>query len=99
MPTKIVHADELLPDGSEPEPLPPTPPPSLPTKPWWESRTVWVGVITTVVAVLSLVTETFELSENAASALLFLVAVLNIVLRAVTTTALSTGRPSLPSAE
>jgi hypothetical protein len=60
-------------------------------KPWYTSKTLWLNVITLLVAILSLVPQSFELEEPILKVVLFLNAVLNIVMRFVS------GQPIIPA--
>ena len=62
----------------------------MPTqKKWWESKTILFNAVTMIVAVLSMVPTSFDLSTGDLKALLFVVAVLNVCLRAITGQAIS----------
>ena len=58
------------------------------TKKWYTSRTVWLGLITTAVSALSLVTQNELIAQNPAlvGVIGTLVGFLNVVLRLGTTT-------------
>ena len=51
------------------------------SKPWYLSKTVWVNIITTLIAVLTLLTEGTLLPAGALPWVLSVVGVLNVVLR------------------
>jgi hypothetical protein len=51
------------------------------TKQWFLSKTLWLNIVTFLVTVLSLVPQSFDMSESALKGLLFVVSILNVVLR------------------
>ena len=64
-------------------------------KAWWGSKTIWFNILTLVVAVLMAVSESPILAEypQATEVLLMVVGVINLILRSVTSRALTT-RPA-----
>lgn len=53
-------------------------------KPWWESKTMWVNILTVLIAALILVADTPILSPDAKTYLLLASGVANLVLRCIT---------------
>jgi hypothetical protein len=51
------------------------------TKQWFLSKTLWLNAVTFLVTVLSLVPQSFDMSEGELKGLLFVVSILNVVLR------------------
>jgi len=69
------------------------------SKPWWQSKTIWVNTITAVIALISALAGQDFIKENPQLVSLFvmLIAVLNAVLRWVTTLPLTTTAKILPA--
>jgi hypothetical protein len=51
------------------------------TKKWWESKTVWLGIITTIIGILTFI----ETQGEGLSLTMTAVGILNIILRTFTT--------------
>lgn len=62
---------------------------SVTTKPWYLSKTLWFNVIAAVVAVVGDVTKTFTFTGQTATIFAGILSVGNIILRFLTTTALT----------
>jgi hypothetical protein len=56
----------------------------MPSKPFWESKVFWVNLVMAVIAILELATDALPLPEGSGVWLVFIIGVLNIVLRFVT---------------
>jgi uncharacterized membrane protein len=56
----------------------------MPSKPFWESKTFWVNLVLALIAILELATDALPLPEGSGVWLVFIIGVLNIVLRFVT---------------
>ena len=56
------------------------------TKPWWQSRTVWVNIVATLFALLGALNAlpTGLSQEQVVTAVMAIVAIVNVVLRLVT---------------
>jgi hypothetical protein len=57
---------------------------AMPSKPFWESKVFWVNLVMAVIAILELATDALPLPEGSGVWLVFIIGVLNIVLRFVT---------------
>lgn len=54
-------------------------------KPWWQSKTIWVNLLTVLIMIFTDV-QVLDLSAETLSGITFLLALLNIALRVVTST-------------
>lgn len=54
------------------------------TKAWYESKTVWLGIITTLIGIFSFV----EASDAGMSISMAAIGILNIILRSISTTSI-----------
>lgn len=59
-----------------------------PTKPFWQSKTLWFNVLTVIVTIILDITKTVTFTPAIATALTSIVGVVNVILRLITTTAI-----------